>query len=385
MANPNSDFPLSSLFSSDQRLCSAQILDPSQVRARIEVTVLKFLKALFAPTPAISHLPLVCRKSSNSRLRSGLLSDVSSVFLLHSLCTRSFLRAGDAKPFIRVWKVMELCVQILSKGKLVTQRELFYKLLSDSPNYFSSQREVNRAVQDVVALLRCTRNSLGIMASSRGAIFGRLKIKDQDGNTVDCTGLGPAGYAISGDLNSLRQLDFLSDARYIIVIEKDAIFQRLSEDRLFNLVPCILVTAKGFPDIATRFLLYRLNQTFSEMPILALVDWNPAGLAILSTYKFGSITMGLESYAYACNVKWLGIRKDDLEMIPQQAFIELKPRDLQIAKSLRSSKMLQEDYAAELTAMVEAGYRVEIEALYFHGFNFLSQYIARKIVQFDYI
>ncbi|XP_020579267.1 meiotic recombination protein SPO11-2-like [Phalaenopsis equestris] len=172
-----SDFPKSSLFSSDQRLCSAQVLDPSQVRARIEVAVLKFLNALSSPTPAISFLPLICRKSSNSGLRCGLLSDVSSIFLSPSFCRRTFLRAGDTKAFIRVWKVMEMCFQILSQGKLVTQRELFYKLLCDSPNYFSSQREVNRAVQDVVALLRCTRNSLGIMASSRGTITGRLQIK----------------------------------------------------------------------------------------------------------------------------------------------------------------------------------------------------------------
>ncbi|KAH0470285.1 hypothetical protein IEQ34_000008 [Dendrobium chrysotoxum] len=289
------DFPKSSLFSSDQRLCSAQILDPSQVHLSlslfvdlglylyapssltIEVAVIKFLNALSSPTPAISSLPLICRKSSNSDIRCGLLSDVSSVFLSHSFFSRSFLRAGHAKAFIRVWKVMEMCFQILSQGKLVTQRELFYKLLSDSPNYFSSQREVNRAVQDVVALLRCTRNSLGIIASSRGTIIGRLSIKNQEGDIVDCSGLGPAGYAISGDLNLLSKLEFRSDARYIIIVEKDAIFQRLAEDCLFNLVPCILITAKGYPDIATR---------------------NPAGLAILSTYKYGSIAMGLESYRY---------------------------------------------------------------------------------------
>ena len=41
-------------------------------------------------------------------------------------------------------------------------------------------------------------------------------------------------------------------ARFILVIEKDAIFQRLTEDRLAERVPCVLVTAKGQPDLATR-------------------------------------------------------------------------------------------------------------------------------------
>lgn len=117
---------------------------------------------------------------------------------------------------------------------MVTQRELFYKLLCDSPNYFSSQNEVNRAVQDVVALLHCTRTSLGIMASIIGTIIGRLQIKEQEGDIVDFSELGHAGYASSGDLNLSSKLDFLSNARYIIIVEKDAIFQRLAEDRLFE-------------------------------------------------------------------------------------------------------------------------------------------------------
>lgn len=142
-----------------------------------------------------------------------------------------------------------------------------------------------------------------------------------------------------------------------------------------------------------RFLLHRLSKSFPDLPILALVDWwnpmdllvisfllvfvkppstfwkilrNPAGLAILCTYKFGSIGMGLEAYRYgtfyhfhswnhpflecclilihvisACNVKWLGLRGDDLQLIPEHAFIPMKPRDLQVAQSLMSSNMLQ--------------------------------------------
>lgn len=95
---------------------------------------------------------------------------------------------------------------------------------------------------------------------------------------------------------------------------------------------------------------------------------NPAGLAILCTFKYGSIGMGLEAYRYgdllwhpysylkceidvgtdakciwvsACNVKWVGLRRDDLHLVPEQALIPLKPRDLQIAKSLMSSEVLQ--------------------------------------------
>jgi len=97
---------------------------------------------------------------------------------------------------------MEMCFKILSQEKRVTQRELFYKLLCVSPDCFSSQLQVNRTIQglfnfiflrigfcsiermvlnlcvtDVVGLLRCSRYSLGIMASSRGIVAGRLLLQ----------------------------------------------------------------------------------------------------------------------------------------------------------------------------------------------------------------
>ncbi|KAL0330028.1 UNVERIFIED_CONTAM: Meiotic recombination protein SPO11-2 [Sesamum radiatum] len=376
----------SSIFFSDQHLCHADILPPSEVRARIEVAILNFLKNLNSEDPAISDLPLISRKVSNSRVSRGLLTESSRIFLSHSFCTKSLMNEKTASSFIRVWKVMEMCYQILVQEKKVTQRELFYKLLCDSPKHFTSQSQVNRSIQDLVALLRCSRYSLGIIASSRGAVAGRLLLQESQQEVFDCSACGSSGYSISGDLSLLEKLVMKSDARYIIVVEKHAIFQRLAEDRVFNQIPCILITAKGYPDIGTRFLLHRMSREFPGLPILGLVDWNPAGLAILCTFKFGSIAMGLEAYRYACNIKWLGLRKDDIEeLIPEDSLIPLKPRDHQIGKSLASSEILQDNYKEELAAMIQTGYRAEIEALYFHGYDFLAKYIGKKIVQANYI
>ncbi|CAM8950194.1 unnamed protein product [Rhodiola kirilowii] len=286
------------MFFAEQDLCYADILPPLEVRARIELAVLNFLKSLTSTSPAISDLPLISRSSSNSRRSEGLLTDVSLLFLSHAVCTRSLMRANAAKAFIRVWKVMEMCLQILAQEKRVTQRELFYKLLCDSPGYFSSQTQVNKTIQDVVALLRCSRYSLGIMASSRGAVAGRLKLQEPGKEIIDCSECGSSGFDISGDLDLVDRLIITTDARYIILIEKHAVFQRLAEDRIFNQIPSILITAKGYPDIATRMLLHKLSRAFPELPILALVDWNPAGLAILCTFKYGSLGMGLEAYRY---------------------------------------------------------------------------------------
>ncbi|XP_029127759.1 meiotic recombination protein SPO11-2 isoform X2 [Cajanus cajan] len=365
-------------FFSDQELCYADIVPPAQVRARIEVSVLNFLKILNASNPAISDLPLIQRKMSNSRVNHGLLTELSRVFLSHSVSTRSLMRPNAAKAFVRVWKVMEMCYQILLQEKRVTQRELFYKMLCDSPYLFPSQTHVNRTIQDLVALLRCSRYSLGIMASSRGLVAGRLILQEPGKEAVDCSLCGSSGFAISGDLNLLDNLVLNSDARYVMIVEKHAIFQRLTEDRFFHQIPSILITAKGYPDMATRFLLYRISRAFPDLPILALVDWNPAGLAILCTFKFGSVGMGLEAYRY-------GLRGHDLPLLPDQSFVPLKPKDLQIAQSLMSSGMLQDNYKEEVALMVQSGRRAEIEALYFHGYDYLGKYIAKRIVQSDYV
>jgi meiotic recombination protein SPO11 len=37
-----------------------------------------------------------------------------------------------------------------------------------------------------------------------------------------------------------------------LLVEKDAAFQRLAEDRFFNTYPCIIITGKGEADLATR-------------------------------------------------------------------------------------------------------------------------------------
>lgn len=49
------------------------------------------------------------------------------------------------------------------------------------------------------------------------------------------------------------QVDSISsDASFVLLVEKDAAFMRLAEDRFYNTYPCIIMTAKGQPDVASR-------------------------------------------------------------------------------------------------------------------------------------
>ncbi|KAK9805104.1 hypothetical protein WJX73_008176 [Symbiochloris irregularis] len=92
------------------------------------------------------------------------------------------------------------------------------------------------------------------------------------------------------------QRDIYYRLKCCVIVEKDAIFQRLVEDRMFDMEPsCIIVTARGMPDMATQLFVARLRHDFPDLLMAALVDWNPSGVAILSHYRYGSSRTGLES------------------------------------------------------------------------------------------
>ncbi|GAM83873.1 hypothetical protein ANO11243_018630 [Dothideomycetidae sp. 11243] len=57
--------------------------------------------------------------------------------------------------------------------------------------------------------------------------------------------------------------------------------------------------AKGYPDLASRHLLHRLStpspwNNFRHVPVLALTDFDPDGIAIYNTFKSGSKALAYE-------------------------------------------------------------------------------------------
>lgn len=76
--------------------------------------------------------------------------------------------------------------------------------------------------------------------------------RQQDGRTTTDLTNSLTGLAITERITALVQ-NSTSEARYILVVEKEAVFVRLAEDRLTAKIPAILVTGKGVPDLATRY------------------------------------------------------------------------------------------------------------------------------------
>mmetsp|Transcript_529 Transcript_529/g.1242 ORF Transcript_529/g.1242 Transcript_529/m.1242 type:complete len:100 (+) Transcript_529:984-1283(+) len=76
--------------------------------------------------------------------------------------------------------------------------------------------------------------------------------------------------AAADDDASAPLLETNTEAKYLLVIEKQGIFLRLCEDSFHLRLPCILVTGCGYPDIATRSLVRCISDRHPVMLIPCL-------------------------------------------------------------------------------------------------------------------
>ena len=100
-------------------------------------------------------------------------------------------------------------------------------------------------------------------------------------------------------------------AKFVLLIEKDTQFSRLSEDKFWKKHNCILLTGNGQPPRGVRRLLYRLHNEL-KLPVYCLLDNDPWGYYIYSVIKQGSINLAFESGRMAIpDARLLGVSAFD--------------------------------------------------------------------------
>ncbi|XP_075669633.1 meiotic recombination protein SPO11-1-like [Castanea sativa] len=108
----------------------------------------------------------------------------------------------------------------------------------------------------------------------------------EGGRNFDCINHPNTAYAIPVQVEEVQ--DIISVADYILVVEKESVFERLANDQFCNTNCCIVITGRGYPDIPTRRFLRLLIEKLC-LPNYCLVDCDPNGFDILTTYQFGSM------------------------------------------------------------------------------------------------
>ncbi|KAF2789689.1 DNA topoisomerase IV, alpha subunit [Melanomma pulvis-pyrius CBS 109.77] len=277
----------------------------------------------------------------------------------------------EAWRFTVLVRILELIHNCLIDNTIMTKRDMYYR----HPDLFMKQSVVDRYVDDVACTLGISRSSLNVTAAAKGLVIGNFDILRADGTNVN--GRNEQEGMLVPRIHLNDTID-LSSIRWILVIEKEATFRSLlcSPQWLSLGSQGLMLTAKGYPDLASREFLRRLADNSPHIPIFALVDFDPDGIAIMSTYKHGSYRLAHENVtskdAPTLNLpqlRWLGVQSHQISRTPGtesdtdndtiadvQGLMRLTTRD-----RMRALKMLEWDLCAE--DGLEQAWRRELQTM----------------------
>ena len=354
-----------------------QELDTGDVSTRLEDLVVDVVLQILKG--GSFELTVPNRSTSNQRY----LEDLDRNVLGDKVSKRLFLSTNHVRKTAITTRVMELVHEVLDKGIHITKRDLFYT----DVKLFKDQSESDGVLDDVACMAGCTRTSLHIVASDKGLVVGNVQYTEA-GDEIDCTRMGVGGKAIPPYVDQIQNIR--SNAEFILLVEKEAAYMRLAEDRFYQDYPCIIITGKGQPDVATRLFLRKLKDQLN-IPVLGLVDSDPYGLKILSVYCSGSKSMSYDSFNLTTkDIKWLGVRPSDLDKynLPEQCRLPMTEADKKLGRDLLEEPFVKKnpEWVKELELMLEMGTKAEIQALSSFGFQYITQtYLPRKLKEADWI
>ena len=352
-------------------------MSDDDVRSAIEGVVLQTVSSILAGNGFTYVVP--SRASSNQLY----VNEIDRIVLTDKVSQRVFASVISGRKTALTTRIIQLIHEIVTKHIHVTKRDLFYS----DVKLFKKQSESDEIIEDVAVMLGCTRTSLNVVASEKGIVIGCIQFRE-DGDLIDCQRMGIGGKAIPPQVDRITEIR--STAKFILIVEKDAAFMRLAEDRFYSTYPCIILCAKGQPDVATRLFL-KLLVTELNLPVLGLVDADPYGLKILSVYMSGSKNMSYDSASLtSSNIHWLGVRPSDLDRynIPEQCRLPMTAKDIKTGREMMEEEFISKnaEWHAELEWMVNHQVKAEIQALSSFGFQYLTkQYLPAKLRDGDWI
>lgn len=122
---------------------------------------------------------------------------------------------------------------LVSSQTTCTKRELFYANL----DLFHSQKQVDYALTYLTRLFDVPQWKLGVLSCSKGLVAGDLTIVSKSG---EFSYSKEKFDTVPADLMEIKQ--YRSRAECILIVEKDTVFERLIDDRVFGYANLILIT-----------------------------------------------------------------------------------------------------------------------------------------------
>jgi meiotic recombination protein SPO11 len=251
---------------------------------------------------------------------------------------------------------------LLRTNTTATKRDIFYR----SPTLFRFQAAVDKAIDDLAATFGVARAQLHVVAAAKGLVVGAVTLQ-VGGRMVDCqvpTLIPPGAGVRLGE-----------GVKWVLWVEKEAVFHSIIAQMQGD---AVVVTGKGYPDVATRELLVKIAE--AGVTVYALVDLDPIGLEIADVVRRGSKSMAHESGLAVEGLRWIGVRCEDL-VGKMEGAVPLTARDREKALSMLKRMGRMGEHMVEervcLQRLLWWGVKAEIEIL---G-DGVWEWVLRKVEQ----
>ena len=306
---------------------------------------------------------------------------------------RELFNLSQAKAYMQTLLVGSGVKQLIDQGKTTSIRGMFYLLKhtieGTSEETFENQDECDPIIEDVEVTLDAMREELHLYAKNAGAMVGPITLVDT-GDEIDCSRMGSGGYRVP----SIVEPDIVqfkkSQAKFVLFVEKDAVWRRFNEDKFWLHHNCILIHGGGQPPRGVRRMIHRFHNEL-KLPVYCLLDNDPWGYYIYSVLKQGSINLAYESRRMAIPAaRFVGVRSNDFarcELKPS-ATIKLNEQDIKRANQIKSYPWFEHKKAwqKEIDLMLKNGFKMEVEALISKGISYATEeYVPERLEEGDFL
>ncbi|MFA4946396.1 MAG: DNA topoisomerase IV subunit A [Candidatus Micrarchaeia archaeon] len=336
------------------------------------------------------HLEIPIRGSSNvffdNKSKQIMLGDkVAQRYMFNVAHARSFMQTMLVASYVKK--------DLLSNNLTATLRDLYYAkkrtIKGTKEDTIDDQKESDAAIVDFEVALGTFRERLHLRAEPKGRMAGDLTVVDHvrdKTDKIDLSRMGSGGWAVPSIVEQIEFEDLA--AEYVLVAEKNAIFDRLNEDLYWKKNKCILMTTAGQAARGARRLLQRFS-TELKLPVYCLTDSDPYGWYIYSTMKYGSMALAHESDRLGCpEMKFLGMSASDIEHYDLSSVtIKAKDVDIKRAQEIKNYDWFKSKaWQGEIDLFLEKKVKAEIQALSSKSLQYISKtYLPEKISAKDFL
>ncbi len=307
------------------------------------------------------------------------------------MSSRIFFNIAHSKKFLQTVAVASVIKnKLLDSGKHSSLRDVFYMVKRTIPgtnvNLVDDQTESDKAIEDLEVITDFSREQLHVAANKMGSVAGKVIIEDK-GDTIDLSKMGSGGWSIPSITDEI--IFKKVNAKYILYMEKAAVWERLNEDKFWEKNECIIISSQGQTTRGIRRLLQRLYDEH-KLPVYVLCDGDIYGAYIYSVIKYGSIALSHASERLTIpGVKYIGITMDDVIKYDLKShFIKLDEKDYARIKQVSEYAWFKDnkEWLKQFKMMKDFGAKVEIQSLSSKDISFISEtYLPTKIKNKEFL